>query len=123
MLVMKIYMIPKLTEVGAEMAGNLAGGLGIGGGGGGASNPADLSGIFLGTVLIQGVFAGLMIGKFSEGKFQAGIKHSVFMVVVAYLVFSAASGIFLGNDKAALLLLIPTNIFSNFKKWFSIRKV
>ncbi len=123
MLMMKIYMIPKLTEVGAEMAGNLAGGLGVGGGGK-PGKAADLGSIFLGTVIVQGIFAGLMIGKFSEGKFQGGVKHSVIMVVSAYLIMSTVSGLFLGTVKAPLFLILPyKELFGSMKKCLETRKV
>lgn len=43
--------------------------------------------IFRNLILMQGLFAGLTVGKMSEGTIVSGIKHSVFMMVVGMLVF------------------------------------
>jgi len=34
---------------------------------------------------VQGFFAGLVIGKLSEGSTKAGLKHSFIMMALAYL--------------------------------------
>lgn len=39
-------------------------------------------------VLLQGFFAGLVIGKMSEGNIVAGIKHSLILIVVGYSILS-----------------------------------
>jgi len=41
-------------------------------------------------ILIQGFFAGLAIGKMAEGSIAAGLKHSVFLVIIGYALFSFA---------------------------------
>lgn len=38
-------------------------------------------------ILIQGFFAGLSIGKLSEGTFIAGLKHSLVLLTVGYAVY------------------------------------
>ena len=90
MIVLQVYLVPKLGEVGAELAGGLQGIPGtmaaVGGG-------MDLSMVFNLTIIVQGFFAGLMVGKFSEGDFKSGIRHSVIMVVSGYLIMSTAAGI------------------------------
>ncbi|MDI6721268.1 MAG: type II secretion system F family protein [Candidatus Aenigmarchaeota archaeon] len=43
--------------------------------------------IFRSLIVIQGFFAGLSIGKLAEGTIQAGIKHSLVLVVVGYSAF------------------------------------
>jgi pilus assembly protein TadC len=43
--------------------------------------------IFRNLIIIQGIFAGLMVGKMAEGEIVAGIKHAVFLVLVGLLVF------------------------------------
>jgi len=82
------------------MAGDLAGGgeIGeIGGFGAGKMNFGEgellSSPIFL-LLLIQGFFAGLTIGKLSEGSIKAGIKHSFILVVLAVLISTGANMIF-----------------------------
>lgn len=41
-------------------------------------------------LLTQGIFMGLVIGKLTEGKLQAGIKHSLILAITAFLVSTAA---------------------------------
>ncbi|MFH0832601.1 MAG: type II secretion system F family protein [Candidatus Aenigmatarchaeota archaeon] len=43
--------------------------------------------LFRHLVLIQGVFAGLAIGKMAEGTIFAGVKHSLVLAVVGFSVF------------------------------------
>lgn len=47
--------------------------------------------IFKNLILIQGLFAGLSVGKMSEGSMVSGTKHSLFMMFVGFLVFTVAS--------------------------------
>lgn len=44
--------------------------------------------IFRNLILIQGLFAGLSIGKMAEGSVIAGVKHSLIMVSVGFLLFT-----------------------------------
>ncbi len=43
--------------------------------------------LFQNLIIIQGFFAGLIVGKMSEGATIAGIKHSLFMICTGILVF------------------------------------
>lgn len=43
--------------------------------------------LFRNLIIIQGVFAGLAIGKMAEGTFIGGFKHSLILVSVGYTVF------------------------------------
>ncbi len=47
----------------------------------------EFENIFRGLILIQGLFAGLVIGKISEGKLIAGVKHSLIMIIISIIVF------------------------------------
>jgi len=38
--------------------------------------------------VIQGFFAGIVTGKIGEGKAVAGLKHSVFFIVVAVIAYT-----------------------------------
>jgi len=78
-------MMKTITESGAGLGGGgLGGGLGSSGGGG---VPTDVLGrLFLGMIIVQGFFCGLVIGKLSEGNVKAGIKHSVIITSMAYLI-------------------------------------
>lgn len=48
----------------------------------------SLNGIFLMLSLIQSFFAGMVIGKLSEGNLQAGLKHSLILGTVAFFIIS-----------------------------------
>lgn len=49
--------------------------------------------IFRNLITIQGLFAGLTVGKMAEGSMISGIKHSMFMIFVGIIVFLVSSGI------------------------------
>lgn len=49
---------------------------------------------FVTFIIIQGFFAGLATGKMSEGSLAAGLKHSMFLIVIGYAMFSVALMIF-----------------------------
>lgn len=57
-----------------------------------AVQPASAAGaykeLFRNLVVLQGLFAGLTVGKMAEGAIVAGLKHSLFMVFVGILVFT-----------------------------------
>jgi flagellar protein FlaJ len=44
--------------------------------------------LFRNLILIQGLFAGLSVGKMAEGKIISGVKHSLIMMVVGLIVFT-----------------------------------
>ena len=54
----------------------------------GFTSQINIENIFLAMVLIQGLFAGLMIGKFSEGDILKGIKHSLILMASGYLIIT-----------------------------------
>lgn len=105
MIVMQLFLIPKLGAIGGELGSGL-GTIGISslGGGGGSKTEIAFAPIFIATILIQGFFAGLMLGKFADGDFKSGVKHSLFMAIGGYLIISTIIGASTGN---ALALLIP----------------
>lgn len=45
---------------------------------------------FIYFIIIQGFFAGLAIGKMAEGVIAAGLKHSIFLIIIGYALFSFA---------------------------------
>ncbi len=45
-------------------------------------------------IIIQGIFAGLATGKMAEGSLSAGLKHSVFLTLLGYGIFSIAVTLF-----------------------------
>jgi flagellar protein FlaJ len=92
MLVLQIHFIPLMLKTISE-AGAGAGEFGLGGIGSTQASEEltkSLGSLFLGLILVQGFFAGLVIGKLSEGSIKSGIKHSLIIVAIAYLVTTGA---------------------------------
>jgi flagellar protein FlaJ len=44
--------------------------------------------LFFHALVIQGFFAGIVTGKMAEGKVVAGLKHSVFFIIVAVIAYA-----------------------------------
>ncbi len=57
---------------------------------GGSVSQAIIERSFFILLLMQALFAGLVIGKLSEGSIKYGIKHSAILLAVAYLTVTAA---------------------------------
>ncbi|MBU0756471.1 MAG: type II secretion system F family protein [Nanoarchaeota archaeon] len=49
---------------------------------------SSLEGIFLMLSLIQGFFAGVIVGKLAEGDLTSGLKHSLVMMTIAFFVMT-----------------------------------
>jgi archaeal flagellar protein FlaJ len=52
----------------------------------------SLNGVFLMLALIQGFFAGVVIGKLSEGELSAGFKHSLILMTIAFFIITLTQG-------------------------------
>ena len=77
------YLVPSLGQVSAQSLTQISAGSAAA-----QSNLSkEYSEIFRNLILMQGLFAGLTVGKMSEGAVVSGIKHSVFMMVSGMLVF------------------------------------
>ena len=85
MLVMEVKLLPMIQNMVQGMQGGLSG-VGILEGVGESQIQIDFKRTFLSLIIVQGLFAGLMIGKFSEGSIKYGIKHSVALIVIALLI-------------------------------------
>lgn len=87
MLVLQLKLFPQLTKVGTggaevgEMLGAAA-----------AGEEVNLDRIFFSLIMIQGFFAGVMIGKFSEGTLKQGLIHSLVLITVAALIITTIKG-------------------------------
>jgi flagellar protein FlaJ len=91
-MVMQFYIIPMITG----MAGTITlsgGGLSTEGSSTG-TEALDASQAFLYLMIIQGVFSGLTIGKLSDGRLRAGLKHSFALVALAFFISTIASILF-----------------------------
>ena len=109
MLVMQFKILPIASEMGGQMGdtsmdGSL-GGSGLGGiFGGEKATPEQMVRPFIWLLVVQGFFAGLVIGKLSEGSIKAGFKHSFILIIVSFLIQTGAN-LFLGSPGA-----IPMNV-------------
>lgn len=78
MIFLQVWLFPKLTSL---TGSGLTGAASL------ASN-FDFNSIFLALILIQGFFAGLMIGKFSTGQLRDGILHSLVLMFISSLIIT-----------------------------------
>ncbi|MFH1501300.1 MAG: type II secretion system F family protein [archaeon] len=62
--------------------------------GGGNVSPEQFSLPFLMLLVAQGLFAGIIIGKLSEGSIKAGLKHSFVFVILSVLISTGANVFF-----------------------------
>jgi flagellar protein FlaJ len=100
-LVMQFKILPIATGLGS--AGASSGGLsefGFGGSGSVASIN-ELVRPFIWLLLTQGFFVGLVIGKISEGKIIAGLKHSFILISLSILIHTGARLVLGGSLSAA----------------------
>lgn len=86
-LIMSYVFLPMMKEA-AEVTsgGSLPGGVGQF-----AVSDEDLAlynMLFFHALVIKGFFAGIVTGKMGEGKVVAGLKHSVFFIVVAVIAYT-----------------------------------
>lgn len=78
------FIIPTMTQSGMS-----AGQMGLS-----TSQPAqeamarEFKDIFRNLIIVQGFFAGLCVGKMSEGALVGGIKHSLIMILVGVMTFT-----------------------------------
>ncbi len=94
MLLLQLWLFPQLeTALHVESEGDFDFSS-VGGIGGifkkGARTDLDFS--FFSLVLIQGFFAGIMIGQFSEGSMKKGLLHSLALMTIAALIVTTAKG-------------------------------
>ena len=88
MLVLQLKLFPQLAKAGASVGDTGMNLLGSSG----AAQAVNLDTVFFALVMIQGFFAGLMIGKFSEGSIKNGIIHSIVLCTMAALAVTTAKG-------------------------------
>jgi flagellar protein FlaJ len=93
MLVMEFKILPLTAGLSSftGTSGTPLSGVGLGGGTSATLlSPENLARPFLYLLLAQGIFAGLTIGKISEGSVKAGIKHSFILTILAFLISTGA---------------------------------
>jgi archaeal flagellar protein FlaJ len=95
MVVLQIFLLPQLADV----SGDVFSGLASQGGKLAETGDAEIisvnfENIFIFLILVQGLFAGLMIGKFADGSIRYGVKHSFILMLIGYIIFTVAISIF-----------------------------
>ncbi len=98
MLVMQFKILPITQDIGmgADLSGSgFSGGIGGLDLQGGSISQEDMAQSFLYLLIVQGFFAGIVIGKISEGSVRSGFKHSFILVALALLISTGANA-FLG---------------------------
>ncbi len=79
-LVLQLWLIPQMqgiTQLGGESQMSF-------------ESVGFLNNSLLILLFIQSFFIGLVIGQLSEGNIRSGIKHSVILIILAYLIVSIA---------------------------------
>lgn len=89
-LVLQYYILPMTTDVGAGGGfTDLNSDIKIN------SDPKDFGSSLLWLLVVQSLFAGVVIGKISEGNIKDGLKHSFILVSITLLI-SLGAKVFLG---------------------------
>jgi len=91
-LVMEFKIIPLtagISGISGFSSGNLGSDL-VGSGTTAGLTAEEFTKPFLYLLLTQGLFAGLVIGKLTEGSLKKGIKHSFILMITAFLVSTGA---------------------------------
>ena len=92
MSVLQVYLLPQLDVVGGSALSGVDSAFGFFGAGETAEATLDFTEIFSYLIIVQGFFAGLLVGLFSEGNLKSGLRHSLIMVILGYLIFSIIVG-------------------------------
>jgi flagellar protein FlaJ len=95
MLIMEFKILPMTENLNLETGiGDLGAGttgFGVEKTNSGKFSSSDFTRPFLFLIIAQGFFAGLVIGKISEGSVKGGLKHSFILVAVAWLIATGAN--------------------------------
>jgi flagellar protein FlaJ len=92
MLLLQVKLFPMLGNISGSLSeGMSASGLG-GGVFGQSGEDVNLDNLFFGLIMIQAFFAGIMVGKFSEGNIKQGLLHSFILMVVSALIVTTVKG-------------------------------
>ena len=87
MLVLQLWLFPKLVGLSTTLQEGLRGGLLTRGG-----VDFNMDKIFFSLIMIQGLFAGIMVGKFSEGTLKNGLLHSLILMTTSALIITTVKG-------------------------------
>lgn len=78
------FLVPTLSQISVQKLGMAVGAADI---------EQQYEAIFRNLIIIQSIFAGLVIGKMAEGAVAGGIKHSLFMLIAGMVIYTAATAV------------------------------
>jgi len=78
------FLVPTLSQISVQKLGMAVGAADI---------EQQYEAIFRNLIIIQSIFAGLVIGKMAEGAVAGGIKHSMFMLIAGMVIYTAATAV------------------------------
>lgn len=84
MLVLQLWLFPRLTSLSVQLSEGF----------GSTTSTFNLDRTFFSLIMIQGFFAGIMIGKFSEGTLRNGLLHSLILMTTSALIVTTIKGTF-----------------------------
>ena len=87
MIGLQQFLVPSLTQVSTQSLTGLGTGQEAL-----TATAGKYKEIFRNLIIIQGIFAGLAVGKMAEGAVVAGLKHSAIMAIVGSLIYLVFSG-------------------------------
>lgn len=87
MLTMQLWLFPKLIGLSSNLQAGLAGSNLLG-----STGAFNMDATFFSLIMIQGFFAGIMIGKFSDGSVKQGLLHSLILMVTSALLITTVKG-------------------------------
>jgi len=87
MLVLQFYILPLMEGVGSidDLGGSVQNS---------NFNPDDFAVPLISLLIVQSIFAGLVIGKISEGNIREGIKHSFILLALVLVILTGANAFF-----------------------------
>ncbi len=81
------FLVPTLSEISLQQVGGQATVPEIGA----KKLASEYKSIFRNLIILQAIFAGLVVGKMSEGAIAAGIKHGFILVIGGVVIFTLAT--------------------------------
>lgn len=89
MLILQTKLFSQISSLGQQFR---TAGFSVGGLMSGTGETVELDTPFFLLVVVQGIFTGLMIGKFSEGNLKNGLMHSLIITIISILIITTVKG-------------------------------
>lgn len=92
MLLLQVQLFPMLSNISGSLTEGLAASGLAGGVFGKSGQDVNLDSLFFSLIMIQAFFAGIMVGKFSEGTVRQGLLHSFILMTISALIVTTVKG-------------------------------